>query len=210
MSRKLVDAARDALRGVRRAFALAAPLALAGPVCADGPDLGWIDREVLEAGDVAVRTSKEDGTITVDTAALIDATPQRIWAVLVACEVAPDYVPNVVACDHLERLDDGRADLFVQTIKPIFFIPRFEYVFRLDYTPYERIDMTRLSGGPLDRMEGTWWFLRQTDGSVLLVHSLEVEPAVPIPRFMLRATLRRDLTKIMEAIRDRAEGRADD
>src|SRR5690606_37703054 len=107
-------------------------------------------------------------------------------------------------------LDDGRADLFVQTIKPIFFIPRFEYVFRLDYTPYERIDMTRLSGGPLDRMEGTWWFLRQTDGSVLLVHSLEVEPAVPIPRFMLRATLRRDLTKIMEAIRDRAEGRADD
>src|SRR5690606_36461136 len=132
-------------------------------------------------------------------AALIDATPQQIWAVLTACEVAPDYVPNVVACDHLERLDDGRADLFVQTIKPIFFIPRFEYVFRLDYTPYQRIDMARVSGGPFDRMAGTWWFLRQPDGAVLLVHSLEVEPSVPIPLFMLRSTMRRDLTKIMEA-----------
>lgn len=187
---------------------LAALLTSAGTVRADGPDLGWIDRDALAAGAIAVRTSNDSGTITVDTAALIDAGPQQIWSVLTECEVAPDYVPNVVACEHVERLDGGRADLFVQTIKPIFFIPRFEYVFRLDYTPYERIDMRRISGGPIDRMEGTWWFLRQPDGSVLLVHSLEVEPSVPIPRFLLRSTMRRDLMKIMEAIRDRSEERA--
>lgn len=189
------------------AFALAGAGApdTAGATGLGEPDLGWIDRDTLGEGEIEARTSNDSGTVTVDTAVLIEAPAEAIWEVLTACEVAPEYAPNVVACEHVERLDDGGADLFVQTIKPIFFIPRFDYVFRLDYTPHERIDMTRISGGPLDRMEGTWWFLPQEGNAVLLVHSLEVEPNVPIPRFMLRATMRRDLKKIMEAIRDRSE-----
>jgi ribosome-associated toxin RatA of RatAB toxin-antitoxin module len=184
---------------------LAAVQLAGGASTLDGPDLEWIDRDALDARAVVSRTSRDDGAIAVETAALIDASVEAIWDVLTACEVAPEYVPNVVACEHVERLDDGRADVFVQTIKPMFFIPRFEYTFRLDYTPYERIEFERISGGPLDRLEGAWWFLAQPDGAVLLVHYLEVHPGVPIPRFMLRATMRRDLTKIMEAVRDRAE-----
>ncbi|MFO7286369.1 MAG: SRPBCC family protein [Gammaproteobacteria bacterium] len=203
MSRTLVDAAAS------RGLVLVALLAFVGTAAADDADLEWIDRDAIEAGEIAVRTSIDSGTVTVDTAALIDAPPQAIWAVLTACEDAPEFVPNVLACERIERLEDGRAELFVQTIKPIFFIPRFDYVFRLDYTPYERIDMTRISGAPVHRMAGTWRFLRQTGGAVLLVHHFEVEPAVPIPRFMVRATLRRDLTKTMEALRERVEGRVD-
>lgn len=169
------------------------------------PDLTWLDWVSLEEGEIASRTSRDDDTIAVETAALIDARSEAIWEVITDCAAAPEYVPNVVACKHLERLDDG-ADVFTQTIRPpIFLIPRFEQVFRLEYTPYERIDMTWIRGGPVDRLQGAWWLLAHGDDEVLLVHNLEVEPAVPIPRFVLRATMRRELKKIMEAIKDRSE-----
>jgi hypothetical protein len=113
-------------------------------------------------------------------------------------------VPNVVSCKKLEVLDDGRAELFEQTIKPIFFMPTFEHVFRLDYTPYTRIEVNRVSG-PIVHMQGNWWLLPGDDGQVLLVYELALDPGMPIPRFMVRATLRRDLPKLVAAVRDRAE-----
>ena len=104
----------------------------------------------------------------------------------------------------LEELDGARADLFVQTVKPIFFLPTFEHVFRLDYTPYTRIDVNRVSG-PIAHMQGTWWLLPQANGRILLVYELALDPGMPIPRFMVRATLKRDLPKVVGAVRERAE-----
>ena len=137
-------------------------------------------------------------------AAEVDARADGDLGVLTACEIAPEYVPNVVSCKKLEELDGGRADLFVQTIKPIFFLPTFEHVFRLDYTPYTRIDVHRVSG-PIEHMEGSWWLLPQDNGRILLVYQVAVDPGLPIPRFLVRATMKRDLPKIMMAVRERAE-----
>jgi hypothetical protein len=198
MSRSADGIARAALVG-------ALLLAQAAAVAIDAPDQSWLVRERLEAGDVLVQTSREGPAVTVETAAIIDAPAEAIWSVLTACEIAPDYVPNVLECELIETLDDGRSQLFVQTIRPIFFMPRFEHVFRLDYEPYERIDVRDVSG-PIEHMEGSWWFLPEPAGRILLIHSLEVDPGFPVPRFMLRATMRRDLVKIMEAVRARAEG----
>jgi ribosome-associated toxin RatA of RatAB toxin-antitoxin module len=183
-------------------------LLAAGSAVAQYPDQSWLDQAELEAREVQVRASRDGSAVTVDTAALIDAPVEAIWAVLKACEVAPEYVPNVVACERIEEVDDGQAELFMQTIKPIFFMPRFEHVFRLEYHPYERIDVSEVSG-PIEHMQGSWWFLPRPEGAILLMHSLEVDPGFPVPRFMLRATMRRDLVKIMEAVRDRAEASAD-
>ena len=112
----------------------------------------------VAAREVHVNAERGDRPLTVDVklAAEVDAAPAAIWDVLTACEIAPEYVPNVVSCKKLEELDGGRADLFVQTIKPIFFLPTFEHVFRLDYTPYTRIDVNRVSG-PIAHMQGSWW-----------------------------------------------------
>ncbi|HEX6994374.1 MAG TPA: SRPBCC family protein [Gammaproteobacteria bacterium] len=193
---------------VRVTAALAgAVLAADAPRAASQPDLGWIDRDAVESGEIAVRTSKEDGVISVDIAALIDAPTDVIWDVLKSCEIAPEYVSNVLSCESIEVLDDGRAELFVQTVKPMFFIPRFEHVFRLDYWPPDRIDVTRVSG-PIEQMDGSWWLMPQPEGAVLLVHNMQVDPGFPIPRFLLRATIRKELTTIMEAVRDVAEARA--
>jgi hypothetical protein len=170
------------------------------------PDLSWIDREAVTAREIIVNTERGDRplTVLVRIAAEVDASPAAIWNILKACEISPEYTANVVSCRKLEELDGGRADLFVQTIKPIFFLPTFEHVFRLDYTPYERIDVHRVSG-PIAYMEGSWWLLPQASGRILLVYQVAVDPGLPIPRFLVRATMRRDLPKIMMAVRERAE-----
>jgi ribosome-associated toxin RatA of RatAB toxin-antitoxin module len=170
------------------------------------PSLDWLDRDALAAREVLVHADRSDRPLTVNVqlAAEVDAPPQDIWAVLRACDVAPEYVPNVMSCRTLEEVDGGRGELFVQTVKPIFFMPAFEHVFRLDYTPYSRIDVSRVSG-PIAHMQGTWWLLPQDTGRILLVYELELDPGMPIPRFMVRATLKRDLPKVVAAVRDRAE-----
>ena len=182
-------------------------VALVGAAEAVGqPDLSWIDREAVAAREIIVNAERGDRplTVVVRIAAEVDAAPTAIWQILTACEIAPEYVPNVVSCRRVEELDGGRADLFVQTIKPIFFLPTFEHVFRLDYTPYTRIDVHRVSG-PIEHMEGSWWLLPQDSGRILLVYQVAVDPGLPIPRFLVRATMKRDLPKIMMAVRERAE-----
>jgi hypothetical protein len=175
---------------------------------AGDPDLGWLDWQALAAGEVLVRAERAARPLTVQVklATLVDAPASAIWDVLVACRIAPEYVPSVESCRSLEVVDGGRAELFLQTVKPAFFLPRFEHVFRLDYEPYSRIDVSRVSG-PIAFMEGSWWLVPQTDGKILLVYELAVNPGVPVPRFFVRSTMKRDLPRVVGAVRARAEAR---
>jgi len=170
------------------------------------PNLDWVDRGAVAAREIQVYAERSDRPLTVDIklAAEVDAPAGAVWDVLKACDLSPQYVPNVLRCMKLEELDGGRAELFVQTVKPVFFMPTFEHVFRLDYTPYSRIDVNRVSG-PIARMQGTWWLLPQDNGRILLVYELALDPGMPIPRFLVRGTLKRDLPKIVGAVRERAE-----
>jgi hypothetical protein len=190
------------------ALALACSLLSSEASSEEGPDLDWIDRDALAAGEVLVHAEHSERALTVliKVATEIDAPPAAIWDVLKACELSPQYVPDVVSCRSLEKLDDGRAELFLQVVKPAFFLPTFEHVFRLDYDPYRRIDVHRVSG-PIAYMEGSWWLLPQQSGRILLVYQLELDPGMPVPRFFVRGTLKRDLPKLVQAVRERAEAR---
>lgn len=194
-------------RGAARVVAVATLLLrAAAATAADEPDLGWIDRSVIDAHEVQVLAERGDRplTVLVKVATLVDAPPQAIWDVLKACQIAPEYVPNVVSCRSLETLDGGRAELFLQVVKPAFFMPTFEHVFRLDYDPYRTIGVHRVSG-PIERMDGSWWLLPQESGEILLVYELALDPGLPVPRFFVRATLKRDLPRLIQAVRERAE-----
>jgi hypothetical protein len=186
---------------------LAFAMILAPPASeAQAPDFSWVDQEALAAGGIEMMTESEGplGLVTAQVALLIHAPAEAIWDVLTACEISPDYVPNVISCSLLETLDGGRAQIFVQTIRAIFFLPRFEHVFRLDYEPYRRIEISRLSG-PVEVLQGYWELIPQPEGAMLVRHHLELDPGTPIPRFLVRARLRRDLPRVLEAVRERSE-----
>ena len=173
------------------------------------PSLDWLDRDAIAAREVQVYVKHSDRPLTAEIAVAVevDAPATAIWDVLKACEVSPEYVPNVQSCTKLEELDGGRAELFKQTIKPVFFLASFEHVFRLDYTPYTRIDVNRVSG-PIAHLQGIWWLLPEDNGRTLLVYELALDPGMPIPRFMVRSTLKHDLPKVLAAVRERAEAAA--
>src|SRR5262245_46368970 len=178
-----------------RAILVAAVLCWGGTAADAAPDTSWIDEAALGNGQVQVATRTDHLTVHIKLAIEVSASPEAIWEVLTACQIAPEYVPNVQSCRSVEKLDGGRGELFVQTVKPVFFLPTFEHVFRLDYEPYTRIGVHRVSG-PLESMDGNWWLLPRADGTILLLYELAIDPGIPVPRFVVRATLKRDIPKI--------------
>ena len=180
---------------------------LVGPArAADGePDLGWLDHALLDRGEVQVHPDPiEHGVVHMRFAVKVAAPVRALWDVLKDCPRSAEYTPNIVSCRSLEILDDGRAELFTQTIKIAFFVPAFEHVFRLSYDPYTHIGVHRVSG-PIDVLDGNWWLVPEVSGSVLLVNELAIDIGLPIPRFLVRATMRREVPKMLTGIRDRAE-----
>ena len=144
-------------------------------------------------------------TVLVKIAAEVDAPPTAIWDVLKACEIAPEYVPNVVSCKKLEELDDGRADLFVQIDQADLFHADASSTCSGSTTCRTRGSTCTASAGRSRTWKAAWWLLPQENGRILLVYELALDPGMPIPRFLVRATLKRDLPKVMQAVRERAE-----
>jgi polyketide cyclase/dehydrase/lipid transport protein len=200
-----------ARRGTRLLVAILATFGalLLGPARAAErePDLDWVDRALLDRGEVQVHPDQiEHGVVHMRFAVKVSAPVPTLWDVLKDCPRSAEYTPNIVSCRSLEILDDGRAELFTQTIKIAFFVPAFEHVFRLSYDPYTHIGVHRVSG-PIDVLDGNWWLVPQADGSVLLVNELAINIGLPVPRFLVRATMRREVPKMLAGIRDRAQAR---
>jgi hypothetical protein len=198
-----------ARRGTRYLVATLATLGgfFAGPASAvDGePDLGWLDPAVLDRGEVQVHPDQiEHGVVHMRFAVKVAAPVPILWDVLKDCPRSAEYTPNIVSCRSLEIQDGGRAELFTQTIKIAFFVPSFEHVFRLSYDPYTHIGVHRVSG-PINVLDGNWWLVPQADDRVLLVNELAIDIGLPIPRFLVRATMRREVPKMLTGIRDRAQ-----
>jgi ribosome-associated toxin RatA of RatAB toxin-antitoxin module len=178
------------------------------PATAQGVDDSWIDWDRLTAGEILVESSStERGTATINLAIAIRADWRSVWDVITACEVSPEYVPHVISCRRIATDSDANAELFRQTVKPAFFLPKFDHVFRLDYSPPERIDVHHVSG-PIERLEGSWRLMPRPNGTIALLHSMTVNPAFPVPRFFVRNTLERDLPGVLAEIRRRAESAA--
>lgn len=193
-----------------RVLLLIAGSALAADAAAQPADDSWIDFDRLAEGEILYETvSEERGTATIRLALAIDADWRSVWEVITACEVSPEYVPHVVSCRSIAVDTETDTELFEQTVKPAFFLPRFDHVFRLEYSPPERIDVSHVSG-PIERLEGSWRLVPRPDGTIALIHSLTVNPAFPVPRFFVRNTLERDLPDVLTEIRRRAEAAAAD
>ncbi len=180
-------------------------LALANGAQAQEPDNSWIDREGLRAGEILVSFGDDNRFRGVIKAAvLIDADPRSIWEILRDCESAPEYVPHVLSCELIETRDDGRTEVFQQEVKYVWFLPQFGHVFSMRSRPYDRIEVQRVAG-PIEHLESVWRLLPSADDKTLLTYDLELRPGMPVPRFMIGASLRRDIPIILTEVRKRAE-----
>jgi len=171
------------------------------------PSADWADRSSLSAGEILVNVV-EAGPFRghVQAAIAINATPEEIWEVVTDCDKAPEFVPGVLSCERLEVLEPGRVELFRQAVKYSWYLPRLEYEFRLEYFPYEQLNFRRVSGS-LKRLDGTWWLEARGDDQTLVFYSLDLDPGFLVPKFLVRKALRKDLPKVLAALRQRVRDR---
>jgi ribosome-associated toxin RatA of RatAB toxin-antitoxin module len=186
---------------------VAAPLLLCSAIVAgaQGPSSAWIDAALLEAREVQLDFGEDQrfrGRLR--AAILIDASPERIWAVLTDCEAAPEYLDDVLSCELIDTLDGGRAQIFRQRAKLRWFLPTFEHEFRLDYEPYHRMTVSRVEG-PIERLDATWTLEAVAPARTRVTYVLDIEPGPLLPNFLLSRPLQRDVLNAMRAIRARAE-----
>lgn len=156
----------------------------------------------LRRGEVIADVVKERGPGGRLVAAIdIPATPSAVWAVMLDCEQAPDYVPGLDACSILESSPDGSFDMREHRIRWIALLPRMTLQFRSDYA-FEREIRVARTGGDLADMQGTWTLEPIDDGQGTRLHyDFRMVPSTLLPSGLVRAGLLRDTPKVLKAVR---------
>jgi Polyketide cyclase / dehydrase and lipid transport len=179
------------------AFLLSA--AAAGPAGAD------IAEDAEQHGDIevgaAVDSAAQSGSV--NATVRIHARREVVWPLVTSCEVALETVPGLAACEVLDAAPDRTWQRIRQVIDYSWYLPRLTYELRASYEYPSRVSIERVAGD-LRSLKGSWYL--ESDGDFTVAHySLDLAPGFWVPRWLVRAALRRDLPKMLRALRARAE-----
>jgi hypothetical protein len=173
--------------------------AAAGPTGAD------IAKEAEQHGDIevgaAVDSAAQSGSVSASVR--IHARREVVWPLVTSCEAALETVPGLVACEVLDTAPDRSWQLIRQAIDYSWYSPRLTYEVRATYEYPSRVSFERVTGD-LRSLKGSWYL--ESDHDFTVAHySLDLAPGFWVPRWLVRAALRRDLPKMLRALRARAE-----
>ena len=179
------------------ALALVALPALAAESTPTAPELARLAR-----GEVVVRNlaPKNSTAARVWAAVQIAAPIDVVWAVMVDVDHAPEFVPDLRRARRLERATDH--EIIEHTVRYSPLLPEFTYRFRADYRRPAQIDFQRISGD-LKAMSGTWT-LATTAGGTVVTYSVYLDPGFFVPQWLVRQSLRKNLSAVLLAVRNRA------
>lgn len=169
----------------------------------------WSSAEMvtLAQGDILVKAlaTASGEPARVMAGIRIAADPASIWSVMTDCEAAPEYVPNLRACQLIERGDN--YDLIEHSVKLSWLLPSVRYIFKATYRPLESIEFERVSGG-LRHLKGAWTLVAVGDSETLVSYRVALRPGFPVPRWLVRRSLKKDLPAVLAALRDRVQSEA--
>jgi carbon monoxide dehydrogenase subunit G len=135
---------------------------------------------------------------------LIEAPPSVVWRVMLDCENAPRYVPNLRFCSIESRAPNEASDVRVHRISWLPGFPLVQVRFASFYQKEREIRFERISGN-IARMSGAWNLTPRDNGTAtLLSYNAYLSPSGAIPSGLVRAGLRRDTPKILQAVRAEA------
>jgi hypothetical protein len=134
--------------------------------------------------------------------ALFQTPVERLWEVLLSCELAFSYLRGMTACEILES--EPRRNIVNHVVKRPWPLSPMDIVFEAHYTPYSRIEF-RLVEGNLDRFDGQWRFVENPEGFIL-DYEVHVKPAIPAPRLLVRHSIRHRLPDLVACLRALSDG----
>jgi hypothetical protein len=182
------------------------PLLVAGLLLATGFSArADIAHEAEQHGDIDVRVvldpTAQSGSATATVR--IHAGRDVIRSLIKSCSEALRLVPGLVACTVLETAPDQSWQIIRHVLDYSWYVPRITYEIRATYDDPARVSIERISGD-LSVLKGSWYL--QSDGDYTIAHyAVDLAPGFWVPRWIVRAALRRDLPKMLRALRARAE-----
>jgi len=166
----------------------------------------------LQDGKVILRFTKIDDDIQrVRGWVLINAERALVWAVLIDCDQAIHYVPDMRECEVRASGKDesGHAyDLTYHRVKPYFFLPAVDNLFRATYLPPEQIHF-RKAGGDLVHFQGRWQFHAPAERQTLLHYDAEVDLRASVNVRGERRMIRKDVGEMLGRLKRLSERYAD-
>jgi hypothetical protein len=188
---------------VRPAIVLSLLLSVAA--AAAGPASADIAEDAEQHGDIEVGAALDSAAQSGSVSAIVRIHARRevVWSMVTSCEVALKTVPGLAACQVLDTAPDRSWQLIRHVIDYSWYLPRLTYEMRASYEYPSRVSIERVAGD-LRTLKGSWYL--ESDGDFTVAHySLDLAPGFWVPRWLVRAALRRDLPKMLRALRACAE-----
>ena len=162
-------------------------------------------QESTQHGDLDITVSLDAGEQSGSARASvrIHARRELVWSLITSCAEELKLVPGLVGCEVLETAPDRSWQRIRHVMNYSWYAPRLTFEVRAAYDQPSRVTIERISGD-LRILRGSWEL--QSDGDGTTAHyTVDLAPGFWVPRWIVRAALRRDLPKMLRALRTRAE-----
>jgi Polyketide cyclase / dehydrase and lipid transport len=162
-------------------------------------------QESAQHGDIEVTVSLDaaEQSGSASASVRIHARREVVWSLITSCAEAVHLVPGLIACDVIETAPDRTWQRIRHVMDYSWYAPKLTYEICASYDRPSRVSIERISGD-LRVLRGSWAL--QSDGEQTVAHyAVDLAPGFWVPRWIVRAALRRDLPKMLRALRTRAE-----
>jgi hypothetical protein len=162
-------------------------------------------READGRGDIDLRVAldPEEQTGRATATIRIHAPRETVWPLITTCAEALKTVPGLVACKVLEAAPNGTWQRLRHVVDYSWFTPRLTYEIRATYDKPSRVSIERVTGDLKTlRVE---WTLQGDGDDTIARYSVELAPGFWVPHWLVRGALKRDLPKMLRAVRSEAE-----
>jgi len=155
------------------------------------------DIEVSVSLDQAEQSGSASATVR------IHARREAVWSLITSCPESVRMVPGLEICDVLETAPDQSWQRIRHVMNYSWYVPKLTYVIRATYDPPSKVSIERIAGD-LRTLRGSWEL--KSDGDYTIAHyTVDLAPGFWVPHWIVRSALRKDLPKMLRALRSRAE-----
>jgi len=162
-------------------------------------------QELEQHGDIEVGVvlDTEGQTGRASASVRIHAGREVVWPLLTSCAEALKLVPGLVDCKVLETASDKSWQRIRQVVDYSWFVRKLTYDILATYDEPARVSIERTSGD-LSKLKVSWNLTSDGDYTIAQ-YKVDLDPGFWVPRWLVRVALKRDLPKMLRALRTRAE-----
>ena len=161
--------------------------------------------EASSSNDIEISVSLDPAGQSGSASAIvrIHASRETVWSLITSCPESLRMVPGLEICDVLETAQDQSWQRIRHVMNYSWYVPKVTYVIRATYDPPAKVSIERISGD-LRTLRGSWEL--KSDGDYTIAHYMvDLAPGFWVPNWIVKTALRRDLPKMLRALRSRAE-----